>query len=205
MFKFTAYLLSSLIIIVNLGCANKCLVKSDPPGAHVSVEGEYRGDTPVVVEWKPSDGLFKRNIWVDVSKGGYVTETRKVHRGTKQLYFVLQPAAPDKTETSSPQQQEQQMQQQITGPTIVIGGQKVTGENAVEIREYGFVSFQSTPTGAEVYEGNLLIGTTPISKLRFQSGTHNITMKLKRYKAWVRQILVISNSEINIKADLEQF
>jgi hypothetical protein len=109
------------------------------------------------------------------------------------------------TTTAPQQQQEQQMQQQMSGPTIVItGGQTASGQQAVEIKEYGTVSFQSAPTGAEVYEGVYFLGNTPISKLKFQAGPHNITISMPGYKPWVRQLMVITNSDVNIKAELEK-
>lgn len=205
----TKYILTFVCILsttFGFGCTTKCLIKSDPPGAHVSVNNQYVGDTPCVAEWKESDGLFERYVTLQVSKSGYITETRKVHRDIEALYFVLQPATADDTRVLTPtQQQEQQMQQQMSGPTIVItGGQTATGQQAVEIKEYGTVSFESIPSGAEVYEGPYFLGNTPVSKLKFQSGPHNITISIPGYEPWVRQLMVIANSDVNITAELEK-
>ena len=119
----------------------------------------------------------------------------------------LRPALPKKepvTKKTDPPPQQQQMQQQMMGPTIVIGGQTVTGEAAVKIKEYGVVNFQSNPDGAEIYIENNLVGNAPISQLKFEKGSYNITAKIRGYKDWKRQILVIENSTITIKAELEK-
>lgn len=201
MLKLVLSIVSVLLVCVSLSCSHTCLVKSDPPGAHVTVGDEYHCDTPCEVDWTKSRGKIK----VVVSKRGYITETKNVKRHVRQLYFVLQPEPTDINQVEQQQEQQMEQQQQMMGPTIVItGGQTVSGQEAVQIKEYGTISFQSTPSGAEVYVENNLIGNTPLSNLKFQAGSYNITVKLPGYKSWVRQIMVMNNGQQSITAALEK-
>lgn len=191
--------ISIVLICSSLSCTNTCLIKSDPPGAHVTVDNEYWGNTPLNVQF------LGCSIIVEVSKGGYKTQVKTLHGGTKIAHFELEPALPDESRVATPvQQQQQDQQQQMMGPTIVIGGQTATGQDAIQVKEWGVVSFQSVPSGAEVYIENQLIGNTPISNLRFQAGSHNVTMKLAGYKPWVNQIMVFAGGQQTIKATLEK-
>jgi len=87
---------------------------------------------------------------------------------------------------------------------IFIDGEKVTWQQAVQIKEYGIITFQSAPDGAEVYLQNNLIGTTPVSQLKLEKGTYAVTVKMSGYQDWTRQIMVIENSTVTIRAVLEE-
>ena len=112
-----------------------------------------------------------------------------------------EPESPPVSPTAPAQQQ---MQQQMMGPVIIIGGQKVTGEQTVEIREYGTVIFHSVPDGAEIYIDGNLIGNTPTQGLIFQAGSYQVELKKSGYNSWSRKIMVISNSTMTFKVELEQ-
>lgn len=75
-----------------------------------------------------------------MEKENYESQTKTATALTPHLYFVLQPVV-----------QAQQPQQQMMGPTIVIAGDKATGQSGIQIREYGVVTFHSVPDGAEIY------------------------------------------------------
>jgi hypothetical protein len=90
------------------------------------------------------------------------------------------------------------------GPTIVVPGQPPASSGAEQKKEYGTVSFESEPTGAELLLDNGLIGNTPLSNVKLPSGSHSITITLPGYKPWVRQITILPDCQQNIKAKLEQ-
>jgi len=172
------------------GCA--CTVESDPQGAHVSLDGEYMGTTPCSFQWP---GGFYDKATIEVSKRTYETETRQVKRNTSRLFVVLHPEA-------ASQGQQQSQQQQMQGPTIVFGSQSGTGQQAVQVKQYGSVSFASDPSGAEVLVDGKLIGTTPVSKCRFEEGTYKVVMKLAGHEEWSRTIIVTPSGDQAIAATL---
>jgi len=126
---------------------------------------------------------------------------------TYEIPEQLQDTSPEQIEEPStptaPQQPQMQQQQQMMGPTIVIGGRTVSGDAAINIKEYGFVVFQSEPRGAEVYVEDNLIGNTPTTKLKFQNGTYNVRVAKEGYTEWERQIMIIEGSTITISAELK--
>lgn len=205
-------------------------IATNPSGAKIYIDGEFQGYSPFSLDFgtpqytdhhakafnchwssryegkEAYDEALNKDHVLEIKMDGYesVVITFKLSNLSQKIrdLYVL-PVKPTATPTESKLAQ-QQMQQQMMGPTIVIGGQTVTGEAAVKIKEYGLVNFQSVPDGAEIYIENNLIGNAPISQLRFEKGTFNITAKMKGHKDWKRQIMIIENSTITIKAELEK-
>lgn len=89
---------------------------------------------------------------------------------------------------------QQSQQQQMMGPTIVVGGEK----------EYGNIDIESNPDKAEVEIDGSFIGTSPLVGIKLNAGEHLIKIVKKGYKAWERQLKVIAYSKIPIKIDLEK-
>ncbi len=188
-------------------------VNSEPSEARIYVGGAYWGKAPVKLSYeRPVDsdffeGTFVRLFQTDkitVLLDGYEPQTKQFtfpyDSSPKDrqfaMLFVLEPIEP-------PYRPQQQQQQQMMGSTIVIGGKLVTGEEALEVLNFGTVKFDSTPQQAEVLiEGNS-IGFTPTSHLRFQVGTYNVRIIKIGYKPWERKIMVIQDSSITINPQLE--
>jgi TonB family protein len=93
MLRFVLSVACSLAIGLSLSCARHCLIKSDPPGARISINDEYQGETPCVVKWPSKD--HREEIMVEVSRSGYVSQVRRVSRDVKRLDFVLQQVSTD--------------------------------------------------------------------------------------------------------------
>jgi hypothetical protein len=205
-----------LILIVYLcGCVasfpkHNCVVESEPSGANVSIDGQYIGKTPCafVMRADCNGGSAQKKTemcQIELSKTGYETELRRISLCEVDHVFVqFQPVQPPVVQGGiAPQQQQQNMQQEMMGPTIVIGGQTVTGDKAVEIKEYGMIKFESKPPGAEVYIESNLVGNTPTGSLRFQAGTYGVDIRKKGYKSWHNSIMVVARSTVGITAELE--
>ena len=94
MLKFTLFIVGFLPIAVTLSCSatHECIVTSDPPGARISVNNEYQGDTPCALSW-PITGRG-REVTIEASKSGYVPQIWKVRRDAPELHFVLQQMRP---------------------------------------------------------------------------------------------------------------
>lgn len=152
--------------------------------------------------------FFEQKRVLSIGKEGYedvviAFSLRDVERKIPEVIQLV------KTRTYFPEEGRREQpaapqQQQMMGPTIIIGGRTVTGEEAVKIVNYGMVKFDSIPQGAEVLiEGNL-IGYTPTAYLKFQVGTYNVEIVKAGYQPWERKVMVIQDSSIVINPQLEQ-
>ncbi len=118
-------------------------VRSDPPAAAVSINGRYRGTTPVDAELKPGAGYA-----VIISKAGYATITRQVSlpdRQSKTLRVSLEPVLGEVQVLGVP-----------AGATVLLDGRSV-GEgdqqlqlparaHDVTVRQAGFADFKASVT-----------------------------------------------------------
>jgi hypothetical protein len=68
----------------------------------------------------------------------------------------------------------------------------------------GTVTIESAPDTAEVYFDSRLLATTPASRLHLPVGSHTITLKKPGYLDWVRDITVLEDSDVTLKATLEK-
>lgn len=64
------------------------------------------------------------------------------------------------------------------------------------------VNVTSMPEGADIIIDDKFVGNTP-SSLRLSSGTHKISVKLSGYSNWERELTLMKDSDVNIKANLE--
>ncbi len=69
--------------------------------------------------------------------------------------------------------------------------------------ERGKIWLTSTPDTAEVYVDDAFVGSTPAT-LRLSPGKHTIKVSLNGYKAWTKDLTVITSSEVTLKATLDK-
>jgi hypothetical protein len=67
----------------------------------------------------------------------------------------------------------------------------------------GIVTIDSQPDDAEVYLDSKLLATTPLRRLRLTAGDHTIMIKKAGYADWVRDITVLEDADVTLKATLE--
>jgi hypothetical protein len=67
----------------------------------------------------------------------------------------------------------------------------------------GKISLTSLPDAAEVFVDEAFVGNTPAT-LRLSPGKHTIRVSQSGYKAWTRDLAVIANSEVSLKAALDK-
>jgi PEGA domain len=65
------------------------------------------------------------------------------------------------------------------------------------------VGVHSDPAGGDIYFDGKMVGLTP-STFELPPGDHQISVQLSGYQDWVRQVHVLSGSEINLDAKLEK-
>jgi len=75
---------------------------------------------------------------------------------------------------------------------------------AVLVRQgYGTIAITSEPDGAEIYVDEKFVGNTP-AKLKLAAGSHSIVLKLHDHAGWKRSLEVFKDSQVSLKADLDQ-
>lgn len=85
------YLICFLLIVSLFGCGSKTMINSVPEGATVTIQGHYRGETPLLIRLPWADA----KIDVKCQKAGYSPQTKWVIRHPdgpwqNEIYFVLQ-------------------------------------------------------------------------------------------------------------------
>jgi hypothetical protein len=70
-------------------------------------------------------------------------------------------------------------------------------------RKAGILSIESDPNDAEIYLDSKLLATTPVRRLRLAAGDHSIMIRKAGYEDWAREIAVLEDADVTIKATLE--
>jgi PEGA domain-containing protein len=75
---------------------------------------------------------------------------------------------------------------------------------APETSKTGLLTIESVPDTAEIYLDSKLVATTPAQHLRLSVGNHNLTLKKTGFVDWVRELVVLEDSDLTLKATLEK-
>ena len=73
-----------------------------------------------------------------------------------------------------------------------------------EGKETGLLTIESDPDTAEIYLDSHLVATTPAKRLRLSVGNHQLTLKKAGFADWVRELTVLEDSDLTLKATLEK-
>jgi hypothetical protein len=68
--------------------------------------------------------------------------------------------------------------------------------------ETGSVAIASDPVGAEIYVDGKFVGQTP-STIPLPAGTHHVEVKAAGRMHWERDLMVVKEGQVNLKAVLE--
>jgi formylglycine-generating enzyme required for sulfatase activity len=129
---------------IKLGLPDATLsVRSDPPGASVSISGVYRGPTPLSIELRPDIAYT-----VALSKPGYQTVNREVKLGTAEQRALQVPLTGLYGEVA--------VRGQPADAQVFVDGKSVGAVNQtlrliatthqIEIRKAGFVDYKTSVT-----------------------------------------------------------
>jgi hypothetical protein len=163
-------------------------VSSAPRGAGVTINGRWRGRTPLTLNDVPFGGLDVR-----VVQPGYAAQTERVTLSSstpsRTLSFKLQrsasaakPAAA-KPATSKPAPRAE-----------TAGRESFTGSIYVDSR----------PRGARVLLDGKQIGTTPMRIPDIAVGSHIIKLQLEDHSDWTTSTRVVSGQESRVTGSLER-
>jgi Protein kinase domain/PEGA domain len=159
----------------------KITVRSKPAGAAVSINGKWRGRTPLVM-----DNVAFGKYAVRVALQGYDVERESVSLSTsdtsKSLSYDLkrQPAAVAQTPKK-------------TAPT----GTATTGITP------GSVFVDSNPRGARVFLDGKPMGATPMRIPEVPIGSHVVRLELPDHRAWTGTATVVSGKDVRVTGSLE--
>lgn len=67
---------------------------------------------------------------------------------------------------------------------------------------FGSVNVSSNPAGADIYLDGQFVGNTP-SQLHLPAGAHKIRIQSENTKSWERNLNVLKDSEVTVRAKLE--
>ena len=156
----------------------RLLVRSEPPGATVTVDGVEKGVTPLALR----DVEFGTRV-IAVTQRGYTTETRRVAisaaRPSRSMDVKLvaaravsqKPVAPKRSEGGSP-----------APSTPATLGKPLTGGLAVDSR----------PAGASVTINGKPSGTTPLTVDDLPPGDYRIVMSMPGFRNFAATVRVVA-------------
>lgn len=131
---------------------------------HEDVGGQY-----VVMTVQPSDALVYVNDVLETTKAGRLT---KMFKYGEHAYRIEHPLYETKTGVFAIKDKKEQLTVSLTPA-------------------YGYLSFSSTPTGAEVTMNGKLLGRTPFKSEALREGTYRVKTSLATYLEDVREVTVV--------------
>ncbi len=159
----------------------RLLVRSEPAGATVIVDGREYGPTPAVVR-----GLDRGTHRVRIVREGYIPEERSVAITRAQpapsLIVTLEPRRPAAERISQPVPQSEPTIETYTGTLVV----------------------ESLPPGANVFLDNRAVGRTPLTLPRVNAGEHVVRLERDGYQRWTRSIRVVATERNRVTASLDR-
>jgi hypothetical protein len=161
-----------------LASSGRLLVRSNPPGATVVVDGEPRGGTPVAVR-----GLPLGPHTIAISAPGYPVWERRI---------MLTADRPS-----------QSFEVSLAGETGVPAAATAAAA-AVEPAAPAALQVDSRPAGAQVWMDGTLVGTTPLLLSGVGTGPHAVRIELSGYRPWSTSIEVGRGERARVAASLER-
>jgi hypothetical protein len=155
------------------------VVRSDPPGARVEVNGRARGHTPVSLRDLPLGALRIR-----VTREGYSAERRRVTLTSSRSSQTLDvPLSKTPARAAAPARP---------------AAERAAGEFV------GSIFVETRPVGARVFIDGREVGTSPIAVPGLRAGSHVVRLDLAGYKRWSASVSVVAGERNRVAASLEE-
>lgn len=91
----------------------------------------------------------------------------------------------------------------ITEENVVVFAEKEKKEIAIELRpNFGYITVKTTPSGADVYVDDKLVGKTPYLSEVIKRGMHKITVNKEGFETSVQRVNINLNEEETIEFEL---
>jgi hypothetical protein len=156
-------------------------IRSAPAGAGVTINGDWKGRTPLVLEQQP----FARYA-IRVVQPGYVVARENV---------TLSAAEPDATVSV-------RLQRQPTAATT--GRSEPDAQPRESVALTGTLFVDSRPRGARVFLDNRPVGTTPLSLPEVPIGSHVVRFELPDHRPWSTTTRVVAGQTARVTGSMER-
>ena len=150
------------------------LVRTEPPGANVSIDGEDRGLTPLSLSEMPN-GVYQ----LEVSVPGYRPDQRTVEISSDKTIAAVS----------------------IVLDQFILGDADMPTDAGLIIS--GSVFVDSRPTGASVFVDGESVGVTPLLVSDVLVGSHEVRIVGDGYRPWFITVFVEDGQRSRIAASLE--
>ena len=209
-----AALVAALAAMTPLARAESFSVTSSPAGAAVEIDGAVVGTTPFRVDY-PGGYFHKTHVVFSarlehrmvlrVSKDGYVLRETTLTDGPFDWigitgkhhgkYYLLRA-------------DHYELKLEAVARESGVGRVGPIHPHGTELREEdatgetGNVAIASDPVGAEIYVDGKFVGQTP-STIPLPAGTHHVEVKAAGRMHWERDLTVVREGQVNLRAVLE--
>ena len=165
--------------------AGRLNIRSTPPGAKVSVDDRFVGQTPTSVR-----DLREGPHSVRITRDGYAVHDRRVvitrERSVQLINATLARQAPP------------------AGRGAPVPARSPAPAAPAAATGTGMLSVESRPSGANVVLDGKVIGTTPLTTQSVPTGTHAIRLELDGYRIWAGAVRITANEQARVRASLER-
>jgi PEGA domain len=192
-------------------------ITSTPAGASVEIDGAVVGTTPFEADYPGGyfhkthtvfSARLEHRMVLKVSKDGYALQQITLTDGPFDWigvtgkhhgkYFLLRS-----------DHYELKLEPVAVARETSVGRVGPIHPHGTELREAGAtgetgsVAIASDPVGAEIYVDGKFVGQTP-STIPLPAGTHHVEVKASGRMHWERDLTVVKESEVSLKAILER-
>jgi Protein kinase domain/PEGA domain len=158
----------------------RLVIRSTPAGAAVTLNGRWRGRTPLTVEKLPF-----RTYAVNVSQAGFTSARESVSL-----------TASDPTQTVN-------LQLERKAAAAPAAARRPTREAPEPPTPLGSLYIDSRPRGARVFVDGKPMGVTPVSVPDLRSGSHVVRMELPDHRPWTTSARVRAGEQERVSGSLE--
>ena len=156
-------------------------MRSTPSGANVTLNGTWRGRTPLTIDDAPFGDYAVR-----VVLNGYQVKQEKVSltadTASRTVSYRLERQAPPPARRAAPS----------------------PARTPSPPRPYvGSVYVDSRPRGARVLIDGKFVGTTPLSVPEVAIGSHVVRLELPNHLAWTQSVRVAAGDAVRVTGSLE--
>jgi hypothetical protein len=163
--------------------SGRLVVRSTPPGANVTLDGDWRGRTPL-----PLDKLPFGSHEIRVVLSGYEVARENV---------TLTADTPSRTLTVP-------LRRSAPAPTPGAAATPPRGQAAKPQTLAGSIYVDSRPRGARVLLDGKPVGSTPLRVPGVSIGSHIVTLQLADHSDWTTSTRVVSGQEARVTGSLER-
>ncbi len=199
-----------LIVLVTaicflVGCSSTTMIKSNPPGAKLYLDGQYKCETPCTHSDSAASGTSKTVL---LKKEGYKdftgtikkekTEVAPIIGGIFLLFpFIWMLGYPEEYNFAMEVQKETS-----SLPAVAVG--KEISPPAGSPTASGSLEIKSRLQGAQVFIDGQNMGEVPLRVSNLTPGSHEVRLVKKDYDEWKQSVLIQPSEKKVIEANLKR-